>query len=104
ATLQTRVSRSSSVCERQAPGPGDFGGLLPLPLPQPGWQFRCYKISKRFDQDITAALGAFNIKLAGGTVEDIRIAFGGMAPTPKRALACEAALKGKSWTPATVAE
>src|SRR5215468_6158766 len=83
---------------------GEFVELICLPLPQAGWQFRCYKISKRFDQDITAALGAFNIKLAGGIVEDVRIAFGGMAPTPKRALACEAVLKGKPWTRATVAE
>src|SRR5262245_20833280 len=84
--------------------PGEFVELIRLPLPQPGWQFRCYKISKRFDQDITATLGAFNIKVANGIVEDVRIAFGGMAPTPKRALACEAALKGKPWTRATVAE
>jgi len=84
--------------------PGEFVERIRLPLPRPGWQFHCYKISKRFDQDITATLGAFNIKLANGIVEDIRIAFGGMAPTPKRALACEAALKGKPWTRATVAE
>lgn len=83
--------------------PGEFVELIRLPLPQSGWQFRCYKISKRFDQDITATLGAFNIKLANGIVEDVRIAFGGMAPTPKRALACEAALRGKPWTRATVA-
>jgi xanthine dehydrogenase small subunit len=83
---------------------GEFVEMIRLPLPRAGWQFRCYKISKRFDQDITAALGAFNIKLANGVVEDIRIAFGGMAPTPKRALACEATLKGKLWTRVTVAE
>ena len=84
--------------------PGEFVELIRLPLSQSGWQFHCYKIAKRFDQDITAALGAFNIKLTNGIVEDIRIAFGGMAPTPKRALACEAALKGKPWTRAAVAE
>jgi xanthine dehydrogenase small subunit len=84
--------------------PGEFVELIRLPLPQSGWQFHCYKISKRFDQDITATLGAFNVKLANGIVEDVRIAFGGMAPTPKRALACEAALKGRPWTRATIAE
>ena len=84
--------------------PGEFVEMIRLPLPQPGWQFHCYKISKRFDQDITATLGAFNIKLASGIVEDIRIAFGGMAPTPKRALACEAALRGKPWTRAAITE
>jgi xanthine dehydrogenase small subunit len=77
--------------------PGEFVELVRLPLPEPGWEFRCYKISKRFDQDITAVLGAFNLKRRDGVVEDIRIAFGGMAATPKRALACEAALKGRPW-------
>ena len=75
--------------------PGEFVELVRLPLPEPGWEFRCYKISKRLDQDITAVLGAFNLKRRDGVVEDIRIAFGGMAATPKRALACEAALKGR---------
>jgi xanthine dehydrogenase small subunit len=82
--------------------PGEFVELVRLPLPEPGWEFRCYKISKRFDQDITAVLGAFNLKRREGVVEDIRIAFGGMAATPKRALACEAALKGRPWIQATI--
>ena len=84
--------------------PGEFVELIRLPLPRAGWEFRCYKISKRFDQDITAVLGAFNLKLSAGKVEDVRIAFGGMAATPKRAPACEAALKGKAWNRATIAE
>jgi xanthine dehydrogenase small subunit len=83
---------------------GEFVRSVHVPKLRTNERFRCYKISKRFDQDITATLGAFNIKLANGIVEDVRIAFGGMAPTPKRALACEAALKGKPWTRATVAE
>ncbi|MGE0119967.1 MAG: xanthine dehydrogenase small subunit [Dongiaceae bacterium] len=82
--------------------PGECVELIRLPLPQPGWEFLCYKISKRFDQDITAVLGAFNLKRREGVVEDIRIAFGGMAATPKRALACEAALKGRLWVQATI--
>ncbi len=88
---------------RQDRRPGEFVETIRLPQPQVGWEFRCYKISKRFDQDITAALGAFNLKLRDGVVEDVRIAFGGMAATPKRALACEAALKGKPWVRTTVA-
>ena len=84
--------------------PGEFVELIRLPLPRDGYQFRCYKISKRFDQDITACLGAFHASIANGIVEDIRIAYGGMAATPKRALACEAALKGKPWTRITIAE
>ncbi|WIY26347.1 xanthine dehydrogenase small subunit [Parasedimentitalea psychrophila] len=63
---------------------------------------RCYKLSKRFDQDISAVLGAFNVTIVNGTVTGARIAFGGMAATPKRASHVEAALLGQPWTPATV--
>ena len=47
-------------------------------------------------------LGAFDLALAGGKVADIRIAFGGMAATPRRAKRCEAALIGRPWTRAIV--
>ncbi|MEX0644371.1 MAG: xanthine dehydrogenase small subunit [Parvularculaceae bacterium] len=64
--------------------------------------FRAYKIAKRFDQDISALCGAFALNIAGARVQSARIAFGGMAATPKRASACEAALAGHPWTIATV--
>jgi xanthine dehydrogenase small subunit len=83
--------------------PGEFVALIRVPLPRPEQQFRCYKISKRFDQDISALLGAFNIRLAKGRVADVRIAYGGMAAIPKRARACERALLGRPWTEATIA-
>ncbi|MCB2111856.1 MAG: xanthine dehydrogenase small subunit, partial [Rhodobacteraceae bacterium] len=62
----------------------------------------CYKLSKRFDQDISAVCGCFNIALDGQEVAQARIAFGGMAGIPKRARAVEAALAGREWTLATV--
>src|SRR5262249_60721710 len=71
--------------------PGELVEQIRLPLPDGTRDFRCYKISKRFDQDITAVLGAFDLALAGGTVADIRIAFGGMAATPVPANHCVAA-------------
>jgi xanthine dehydrogenase small subunit len=83
--------------------PGEFVELIRVPLPRPEQQFRCYKISKRFDQDISALLGAFSIRLAKGRVADLRIAYGGMAAIPKRATECEQALGGRPWTEATVA-
>jgi len=88
---------------RQDRRPGEFIESLLLPRRDPAWQLRCYKISKRFDQDITACLGAFNLKLAKGRVTDIRVCFGGMAGTPKRALTCETALRGRSWTRESIA-
>jgi xanthine dehydrogenase small subunit len=69
-------------------------------------RFRCYKISKRFDQDISAVMGAFKITLDGARIAAARIAFGGMAATPSRAPAAEAGLRGAdldepaSWTAA----
>ena len=63
---------------------------------------RIYKLSKRFDQDISAVLGAFNVTVEDGVVRSARIAFGGMAGIPKRAAACEAALLGQPWTEAAV--
>ena len=58
--------------------------------------FRAYKLTKRFDQDISAVMSAFKFTLVGRTVSSARIAFGGMAATPKRALKTEAALQGVS--------
>ena len=71
-------------------------------MPRPGEIFRCYKVSKRFDQDISAVCGAFRLTLEDGIVRDIRIGFGGMAATPARARAVEDVLTGRPWTEATV--
>ena len=65
--------------------PGEFIERIDIPLPQPASSFRCYKVSKRFDQDISAVCGAFRLRLEDGIVGDIRIGFGGMAATPARA-------------------
>ena len=73
---------------------GEFVTAIDVPRLEPDEVFRCYKISKRFDQDISALLGAFRFTLEGGCVAAARVAFGGMAATPKRAAASEAALKG----------
>jgi xanthine dehydrogenase small subunit len=80
--------------------PGEFVEAISIPR-QPD-RLKCYKISKRFDQDISALCGCFNITVTDGTVTDARIAFGGMAGTPKRARAVESALIGQPWTQDTV--
>ncbi|AVW92013.1 xanthine dehydrogenase small subunit [Celeribacter baekdonensis] len=61
-----------------------------------------YKLSKRFDQDISAVCGAFNIAVEAGVVRSAVIAFGGMAGTPARAKTVEAALIGQPWNEATI--
>ena len=78
--------------------PGEFVEKIRVPRPPEGNHFAVYKISKRRDEDISALCGAFNLTLdLDGHVEDIRIAFGGMAATPKRASHVEQALIGKPW-------
>lgn len=72
-------------------------------IPRQDDRLRCYKLSKRFDQDISAVCGCFNITVVEGVVTRAIIAFGGMAATPKRAAHVEAALIGQPWTAETVA-
>ena len=81
----------------------EFIERIRLPLPRPGLRFATYKVSKRRDQDISAVCGAFAVTLERGRVREALLAFGGMAATPRRAVACEAALLGKPWTEETVA-
>jgi xanthine dehydrogenase small subunit len=65
-------------------------------------RFACYKLSKRFDQDISAVMAAFRLTNSNGSVADARLAFGGMAGTPKRASRAEAALVGRPFDAASV--
>lgn len=82
--------------------PGECVEAVVLPLPRPDQLFAAYKISKRFDQDISAVCGAFSIHLKDQRVVDARICFGGMAGTPLRATAAEQALIGQPWNLASV--
>ncbi|MFN3294745.1 MAG: FAD binding domain-containing protein, partial [Gemmobacter sp.] len=85
---------------KQDRAPGEFVEAVSIPR-QPD-SLRCYKLSKRFDQDISAVCGALNISVADGRVTSARIAFGGMAGTPKRAIQAEAALLGAAWNEKTI--
>ncbi len=75
---------------------GEFVTGLFVPRPAANQIFRCYKISKRFDQDISAVMGAFLFTVMDQKITDVRIAYGGMAATPKRAPGAETALIGAS--------
>ena len=83
--------------------PGEFIESVSVPLLPAGDHFACYKVTKRKDEDISALCGAFRVRVDdSGRVEAVRIAFGGMAATPKRARAVEAALLGRTWNTDTV--
>ena len=76
---------------------GEFVQALLVPLPSISHHVRVYKISKRYDGDISALCAAFAIDLDGDTVRSVRLAYGGMAAIVKRAAAAEAALIGRVW-------
>ena len=82
----------------------EFVASLRVPLPREGVRFRTYKLAKRFDQDISAVCAAFALTLEGDIVKEARIAFGGMAATPKRAAAAESLLTGRAWSEAALKE
>ncbi|ARE41556.1 Xanthine dehydrogenase, iron-sulfur cluster and FAD-binding subunit A [Rhodovulum sp. P5] len=82
---------------KQDRAPGEFVESVFVPKPTPGAVHAAYKVSKRRDEDISSVAAAFNVTLQDGKISAARIAFGGMAATPRRATAAEAALIGASW-------
>jgi xanthine dehydrogenase small subunit len=83
--------------------PGEFVQALLIPPLPAQRQVRAYKISKRFDCDISALCAALALELDSGTVRAVRLAYGGMAATVKRAAQAEAALLGKPWSEQSIA-
>jgi xanthine dehydrogenase small subunit len=75
--------------------PGEF--VQTLRVPRGAAAVRVYKISKRFDSDISAVCAALAIELVAGRVAAVRLSFGGMAAIVKRAAGAEAALLGQPW-------
>ena len=82
--------------------PGEFVQAIVVPALPAGRVVRAYKISKRFDCDISALCAGFAIELDGDVVRAVRLAFGGMAAIVKRAAQAEAALVGRRWDEAAV--
>ncbi len=75
---------------------------IEIPLLEEGTSFTTYKLSKRFDQDISTVIGAYRLRIDGGTVAELRAAYGGMAATTVRAKSVESAITGKPWTAETL--
>lgn len=72
--------------------------FIRVPRPQPGELLRVYKVSKRFEDDISAVCLAINVQVQDGQVTQASIGAGGVAATPVRAARTEAALTGQAWT------
>ncbi|MGI9379286.1 MAG: xanthine dehydrogenase small subunit [Methyloligellaceae bacterium] len=77
--------------------PGEFVESISFPLDDKPDRLRCYKISKRFDQDISAICGCFYVRVNGQIIEEVRLGFGGMAGIPQRAKFAEQELLGSNW-------
>ncbi len=77
---------------KTALAPDEIIQSLSMPRLWEGETFHCDKVSKRRDQDISTVAGAYRVRIRHGKIEDARLAFGGMAATPRRARAAEAAL------------
>jgi xanthine dehydrogenase small subunit len=81
---------------KQDRGRAEVVSRILIPRADASAQFEAYKISKRFDQDISSVCGAFCAELRSDRLRNVRIAFGGMAGTPQRARAAETLLEGKA--------
>ena len=84
--------------------PSEYIESIRIPLPKDGVVLRSHKLSKRFDQDISAVCTAYRLELDGEQVASFRMACGGLAATVKRAINCEAAIDGKRWDATTIAK
>jgi xanthine dehydrogenase small subunit len=82
---------------------GEFVQAIVIPALPARRAVRGYKISKRFDCDISALCAGFSIEVDGDTIAAVRLAFGGLAGIVKRAAKAEAALLGQPWNEASVA-
>lgn len=84
--------------------PDEFIETIRIPFLAGSRMFRVYKLSKRFDQDISTVIAAFNIEIGNGIVRDLRAVFGGMAAQAARAKHVESALAGRQWEDGALAE
>ncbi len=76
--------------------------LTGITIPKATDNLHCYKLSKRFDQDISAVCGCLWVEVENNLITTARLAYGGMAGTPKRAAAAETAMINRPWDVKTI--
>ena len=109
ATVVLMSWREGRLCEREMPieklytgyrknvmAADEVLGWIKVPRPVTGQHLRVYKISKRFDDDISAVCLAIHLHVENGLIKHASIGVGGVAATPVRAIKTEAALAGKT--------
>jgi xanthine dehydrogenase small subunit len=75
---------------------GEFIEAVELPKPVAGQVFRAHKVSKRFEQDISATCAAISYTIHDGKLSGVKLAYNGLSPFPARAPKLEAALEGRA--------
>ncbi len=109
STIQTRIVDAENYFldyRKTDLQPGEIIQSIHLPKPvlESGVkkQLKVYKITKRFDDDISTICSAIHIELTDNVISSIRMALGGMAAIPKRATHCEEAMIGKTFNKDTI--
>jgi xanthine dehydrogenase small subunit len=112
AVLELRCGdavRELPLCEfyldyrRTALGRGEFITAVRIPPRRGEDLVASYKVSRRREQDISAVSATFRLRIEDGIVQQVRLAYGGMAGIAKRATHAEAAITGSPWNEATLA-
>lgn len=98
ATREIRLQDFFIDYGRQDRQPGEFVASVIVPKLADHAKFAAYKIAKRFDQDISAVMAALMLEVEDGRVTTVRLAFGGMAATPRRATQAENVLRQEGWS------
>ncbi|PSU35667.1 xanthine dehydrogenase small subunit [Photobacterium lutimaris] len=101
-TRELAIEKAFLGYRKTALRPGEFVETISIPKPDGRELFRCYKVSKRLNDDISTVCAGFNIGIDHGIVASARIAYGGMANVPRRATHCEQHLLGKRWDSTTI--
>lgn len=84
--------------------PNEILSHIHIRIPLSDWKIRAFKVSKRREMDISAVAAGMAVRCSEGIIEDVRLAYGGMAATPKRAQLTEAYLRGKRWNRESILE
>jgi xanthine dehydrogenase small subunit len=101
ATRELDLADLYLAYQKTALQPGELVTEIRVPARLDHLLLRAYKVSKRYDQDISSVFACFALHVEGGVITDARIGCGGVAPVPKRATRTEAVLTGRPWNEAT---
>jgi xanthine dehydrogenase small subunit len=99
-TREVKLENFYTGMKKSVLAEGEFIETVVIPQPATGSTFRAHKISKRFDQDISATVCAMNFELVNGKFKNVKLAYNGLSPYPSRAPKLEAIIEGN--TPAGI--